>query len=152
MAAGEPSLPTDDYSLAGAETALGGEVIVEHQTRGIRILQEGDVLAASTQGSGGYGDVLERDPQAVIADLRADLISDWTARQVYAVVYDSETLLVDEHATGELRREHRERRLAKGRPYSKFAADWEQRRPPDAVLKYFGEWPSGKPNRQVVRI
>ena len=152
MAAGEPNLPTDDYSLASGDTALGGEVIVEHQTRGIRILQEGDVLAASTQGSGGYGDVLERDPEAVIADLRADLISDWTAREVFAVRYDSETLLIDGPATEKLRGEHRARRLAQGRPYAEFAAEWEQRRAPEAVLKYFGEWPSGKPNRQVVRI
>jgi N-methylhydantoinase B/oxoprolinase/acetone carboxylase alpha subunit len=152
MAAGEPNLPTDDYSLAGGDTALSGEVIVEHQTRGIRIVQEGDVLAASTQGSGGYGDVLERDPEAVIADLRADLISDWTAREVFAVAYDPETLLIDESGTRELRKEHRDRRLANARPFEEFVADWEQRRPPEAVLKYFGEWPSGKPNRQVVRI
>jgi acetophenone carboxylase len=152
MAAGEPSLPTDDYTLAGGESALGGDVIVEHQTRGIRILQEGDVLAASTQGSGGYGDVLERDPGAVIADLRADLITDWTAREVFGVVYDPETLLINEAATRERRQEHRDRRLAQARPYGEFIAAWERRRPPEAVLKYFGEWPSGAPNRPVVRI
>jgi acetophenone carboxylase len=152
MAAGEPDLPTDDYSLAGGDTALSGEVIVEHQTRGIRILNEGDVLAASTQGSGGYGDVLEREPAAVVADLRADLISEWTARHVFAVAYDPQTLLVDERGTAELRSEHRARRLAHARPYAEFIAAWDQRRPPEAVLKYFGEWPSGAPSRQVVRI
>jgi acetophenone carboxylase len=152
MAAGEPSLPTDDYMLASGETALGGEVIVEHQTRGIRIVQEGDVLAASTQGSGGYGDVLERDPRAVAEDVRADRISDWTAREVFAVVYDPETLIVDEAATDELRRSHRARRLQNARPYAEFIADWVERRPPEQVLKYFGEWPSGAPNRAVVRI
>jgi acetophenone carboxylase len=152
MAAGEPDLPTDDYSLAGGDTALSGEVIVEHQTRGIRILNEGDVLAASTQGSGGYGDVLEREPAAVVADLRADLISEWTARHVFAVAYDPQTLLVDDRGTAELRSEHRARRLAHARPYAEFIAAWDQRRPPEAVLKYFGEWPSGAPSRQVVRI
>lgn len=152
MARGEPDLPTDDYSLAGGGTALGGEIIVEHQTRGIRILREGEVLAASTQGSGGYGDVLEREPEAVIADLRADLVSDWTAREVFAVVYDPETLLVDEAATARLRDEHRARRLANARPYGEFIKEWEQRQPPEAVLKYFGEWPSARPNRVVVRI
>jgi acetophenone carboxylase len=152
MAAGEPSLPTDDFMLASGESALGGEVIVEHQTRGIRVVQQGDVLAASTQGSGGYGDVLERDPQAVVDDVRADRISDWTAREVFAVVYDPETLIVDEAGTAELRRTHRARRLENGRPFSEFIAEWEQRRPPEEVLKYFGEWPSGAPNREVVRI
>jgi acetophenone carboxylase len=152
MAAGEPNLPTDDFTLAGGDSALAGEVIVEHQTRGIRVVQEGDVLAASTQGSGGYGDVLERDPQAVAEDVRADRISDWTAREVFAVAYDPETLIVDEAATAELRRTHRARRLENGRPYAEFIAEWEQRRPPEQVLKYFGEWPSGAPNRAVVRF
>ncbi|MGH2881319.1 MAG: hydantoinase B/oxoprolinase family protein, partial [Solirubrobacteraceae bacterium] len=126
--------------------------IVEHQTRGIRIVQEGDVLAASTQGSGGYGDVLERDPQAVVEDIRADRISPWTAREVFAVAYDPVTLIVDEAGTAELRRAHRARRLQHARPYAEFAAEWAERRPPEQVLKYFGEWPSGAPNRAVVRI
>jgi acetophenone carboxylase len=151
MAAGEGDLPTDDRELAAGTTALGGEVILEHQTRGIRVVAEGDVIAAGTQGSGGYGDVLERDPEAVVADLRAELISDWTAREVFAVAYDPETLLVDADATDLLRGEHRRRRLANARPFGEFIAQWEQRRPPEAVLKHFGEWPSGEPNRTVVR-
>lgn len=152
MAAGEADLPTDDYELASGETALNGEVIVEHQTRGIRVLQQGDLLAASTQGSGGYGDVLERDPQAVADDVRADAISDWTARNVFHVAYDAETLIVDEAATERLRAEQRARRLEYGQPFEEFVADWAQRRPPDQALKYFGTWPSGEPNRSVVRI
>ena len=78
-------------------------MIVEHQTRGIRVVQEGDMLAASTQGSGGYGDVLERDRSAVAEDVRADRVSDWTAREVFGVVYDPETLIVDEAGTRALR-------------------------------------------------
>jgi hypothetical protein len=68
------------------------------------------------------------------------------------VVYDPETLIVDEAATDELRRSHRARRLQNARPYAEFIADWVERRPPEQVLKYFGEWPSGAPNRAVVRI
>ena len=46
-----------------AQTALGGEVDRRApDARASACVQEGDVLAASTQGSGGYGDVLERDP------------------------------------------------------------------------------------------
>ena len=41
MAAGEARLPTDDYMLASGDSALGGEVIVEHQTRGIRVVAGG---------------------------------------------------------------------------------------------------------------
>ena len=111
------------------------------------------MLAASTQGSGGYGDVLERDPQAVAEDVRADRISDWTAREVFAVVYDPETLIC---------RRGRPRPSCAGAPGAAARA----RRgptpssspigcsggPPEQVLKYFGEWPSGAPNRAVVRI
>ena len=152
MAAGEPDLPVDDYSLASGETAITGEVIVEHQTRGIRVLQEGEVLAASTQGSGGYGDVLERDPVAVMEDLRIDAISDWTARNVFCVAYDPETLIVDEEGTRALRDAQREKRRSEAKPYDEFVAEWETGVPPEQVLKYFGEWPSGAPNRTVVRI
>jgi N-methylhydantoinase B/oxoprolinase/acetone carboxylase alpha subunit len=152
MAAGEADLPTDDFALASGETALAGRVIVEHQTRGIRVLKRGEILAASTQGGGGYGDVLERDPLAVMQDLRGDAISDWVARNVFCVVYDPETLIVDEEATGAARDAQRARRLRESRPYGEFAAEWEQRRPPEQALKYFGEWPSARPNREVVRI
>jgi N-methylhydantoinase B/oxoprolinase/acetone carboxylase alpha subunit len=141
MAAGEPRLPTDDYMLASGDSALAGEVIVEHQTRGIRVVQEGDMLAASTQGSGGYGDVLDRDPGAVAEDVRAEGISDWTAREVFGVVYDAETLIVDEAGTRALRDAHRARRLEHALPYAEFIADWETRRPPEDALKYFGQWP-----------
>jgi acetophenone carboxylase len=152
MAAGEPDLPVDDYTLASGETALRGEVVVEHQTRGIRVLKQGEILAASTQGSGGYGDVLEREPEAVMEDLRADAISDWTAANVYRVVYDPETLIADLDATRRAREEQRARRLEHGRPYAEFIADWERRRPPEEAIRYFGEWPSGEPNRDVVRV
>jgi acetophenone carboxylase len=145
-------LPTDDYELASGDSDLRGDVIVEHQTRGIRVLHEGEVLAASTQGSGGYGDVLDRPAAEVMDDLREDVISHWTAREVYAVVYDPDTLIADDEATRAARERVRVERLERGRPYDEFVAEWEQRRPPDQVLKYFGEWPSGAPNREVVRI
>jgi N-methylhydantoinase B/oxoprolinase/acetone carboxylase alpha subunit len=66
-----------------------------------------------------HGSFFDADPQAVIADLRADIITDWTAREVFGVVYDSETLLIDESATRALRQEHRDRRLANACPYER---------------------------------
>lgn len=152
MRAGPLRLPTDDYELASGDSDLRGDIIVEHQTRGIRVLREGEVLAASTQGSGGYGDVLDRPAAEVMEDLRADVISPWTATEVYAVVYDPATLIPDEPATEAARERVRARRLEAGRPYDEFVTDWEPRRPPPQALKYFGEWPSGAPNREVVRI
>ncbi|MBJ3778512.1 hydantoinase B/oxoprolinase family protein [Acuticoccus mangrovi] len=154
MAAGDPNIPTDDYELAVAEAnkTLGGEVIMEHQTRGIRVLAEGDILAASTQGSGGYGDVLERDPASVAEDLRKEVITLGVARDVYGVIVDPQRFLVDEEATAARRQEMRQARGAKAKPYGEWVKSWEAKRPPDQALKWFGTWPDAKPNRDVVRI
>jgi acetophenone carboxylase len=151
MRAGDPDIPTDDYALAVIDPG-DGEVILEHQTRGVHLLHEGDVLAASTNGGGGYGDVLERDPAAVLRDLLNKTISEEIARNVYLVVFDSDTLLLDEEATISARAAERENRRERGRPYHEFLVEWSLRRPPAEILTYFGEWPTARKNREVVRI
>jgi N-methylhydantoinase B/oxoprolinase/acetone carboxylase alpha subunit len=152
MAAGDPNLPTDDYQLAAGQHSISGEIVLEHQTRGIRVLKEGEILAASTQGSGGYGDVLERDPEAVLADVSSGVISNRIARNVYCVVFDEESMLLDVEATEQARAEERSRRLERGKPYHEFHAEWETRRPPEQALKYFGKWPTAEPNRDILRV
>ncbi len=151
MRGGTADVPTDDYELAG-QVPVGGELILEHQTRGVSVLHEGDILAASTNGGGGYGDVLERDPEAVVADVRNAVISAETARRVYGVVFDFESGLLDEEGTKRAREQQRQARRGRSRPYAEFVAEWSARRPPEESLKYFGEWPSAAPNREVVRI
>jgi hypothetical protein len=151
MRSGEADIPTDDYTLAAADPGPG-EVILEHQTRGVSILHEGDILAASTNGDGGYGDVLEREPQAVLLDLSRSIISADVARDVYRVVFDPDTLLLDREATERARNAERKERARRGRPYSEFVAEWSTRRPPEEILTYYGEWPSADRNREVVRI
>jgi N-methylhydantoinase B/oxoprolinase/acetone carboxylase alpha subunit len=150
MKAGDQSLPTDDYELA-AYTGPG-EVFVEHQTRGIQILHENDILAASTQGGGGYGDVLERGIDEVVADVRRHVISPGVARNVYGVVFDNEHLLVDTAATEEARAQLRRDRSLRALPFKEFEKKWLEKRPPADALEYFGEWPSAAPNRRVIRI
>jgi len=66
-------------------------------------LLPGDVIHFGTQGAGGYGDPLERDPERVLRDLEEGLISHTSARDVYGVVTDGER--VDASATETLRRE-----------------------------------------------
>jgi len=53
---------------------------------GLIRMKRGDVFAVSWQGGGGFGDPLERDPAAVLADLRRGLISKTAAAEVYGVV------------------------------------------------------------------
>ena len=76
-----------------------------HMGMGFELADEGELYMICQGSGGGYGDVLERDPEAVIADLEADYISHDTAREIYFVVYDQETLAVDvEATTGRARR------------------------------------------------
>jgi acetone carboxylase, alpha subunit len=92
------------------------------------------------QGSGGgYGDVLERDPELVMKDLREDLMSHDIARDIYKVVYDEATLIVDEAATTALRAAYRKERIARGKPFDQFCKDWVKAEPP-AHLPYYGSW------------
>lgn len=49
-------------------------------------LLRGDVVVMESSGGGGYGDPLERDPRAVLADLAEGVITPATAQRVYGVV------------------------------------------------------------------
>lgn len=48
-------------------------------------LQEGDIVTHYTPGGGGYGSPLEREREAVLADLRAGLVTPEHARQFYNI-------------------------------------------------------------------
>ena len=62
---------------------------------------------AVTGGGGGFGDPLERDPEAVRDDVRDDFVSLEAARDIYKVVLNTEPELyeVDYPATDKLRAE-----------------------------------------------
>jgi acetophenone carboxylase len=144
-------IPTNDIELLEGN-ALGGTVIREHQTRPARIVRRGEVICSSTQGGGGYGDVLEREPARVVDDLRKGTITDWVARNVYHVAYDPELLVVDEAETERLRAEERAGRLRRGKPWEEFHAEWNPLQPVEKALAYYGSWPDARPNREVIRI
>jgi N-methylhydantoinase B len=61
-------------------------------------------------GAGGWGDPLERDPAAVLKDVRNELLSPAKARADYGVVVDSVAWIVDTAATAAARAALRERR------------------------------------------
>lgn len=121
---------------------LEGEWIVRHQNSGLMpLLEEGDLYLAVALAGPGYGDVLERDPELVVQDLREGAISDRTAREVFKVVYRQGNLVVDREGTNLLRKEEREARIARGKPYDEWLTGWVQRRPPEHLLRWYGEWP-----------
>lgn len=144
-------IPTNDIELLEHNT-LGGEVIREHQTRPALIVRRGELICSSTQGGGGYGDALERDPERVMEDLRRGIITGWVARNVYHVAYDPELGLADGPATGQLRARERAARLERGRTWDDFHAEWQRLSPAKSALTYYGTWPDAHPNREVIRI
>ena len=144
-------IPANDIELLEHNT-LGGKVIREHQTRPARIVHRGELICSSTQGGGGYGDVLEREPERVMEDLRRGHITDWVARNVYHVAYDPELFTADEAETTRLRDEERAARLQRGRNWDDFHAEWNHLTPVESALTYYGTWPDARPNREVIRI
>jgi N-methylhydantoinase B/oxoprolinase/acetone carboxylase alpha subunit len=150
LAEGGP-IPTNDIELL-TDNTFGGTVIREHQTRPARIVRRGEIITSSTQGGGGYGDVLEREPERVLDDLRKEIITEWVARNVYRVAFDSELRVLDVAGTERLRAEERDARKRRGRSWDDFHAEWSKMQPPEHALTYFGTWPDARPNREVIRI
>lgn len=86
----------------GAEPAAWVEDLATGERREIPVvgrydLKRGEKVVSITPGGGGYGDPLERDPQAVLDDVRERRISADAARSVYGVVISDG--VVDEAAT-----------------------------------------------------
>ena len=70
-------------------------------------LKAGDTYSSYPSGGGGWGDPLERDPEAVRADARGQIISPASAREQYAVVLEGKQLSVNVQQTQALRASRR---------------------------------------------
>jgi acetone carboxylase alpha subunit len=103
------------------------------------LCNEGELYMICQGSGGGYGDVLERDPALVMKDLAEDLMSHEIAREMYQVVYDESTLIVDEEATRLRRDGYRKERIRRGRPFDEFCREWVRSEPPEH-LPYCGCW------------
>ena len=73
-------------------------------------VKEGDVYRSIQAGAGGYGDPLERDPEAVLKDVLQEKVTVDRARTHYGVVFSTEPLEVDRKATEALKDRIREER------------------------------------------
>jgi len=69
----------------------------------IRTVGAGDVVVQHHAGGGGYGDPAERDPEAVLRDVRAGVVSAAAAERDYRVAVDPSTGTVDASRTAALR-------------------------------------------------
>jgi N-methylhydantoinase B len=76
--------------------ASNGDVL---DRKGMREFPAGTRVTLRLPGGGGFGDPLEREPQAVLDDVRNGLVSLDAAERDYGVVIDAERARVDEAAT-----------------------------------------------------
>jgi acetophenone carboxylase len=150
MARGDGDIPDNSVALA-TERTISGEYLFEHPSRSKRTGMNGDIIVHLAGGGGGFGDVLKRDPNRVIDDLKSGLISGWTANNVYQIRYDPQSLEVDEEATRTARSDERQKRLGRGKPWQDFIGDWSRFKPPEQALAYFGSWPEGTPDADKTR-
>ena len=88
--------------LPGAPARVAVDDQPIHSKKTVR-LQPGQTFAIQSAGSGGYGDPLRRDPEAVLSDVRDGYISPARAEADYAVVVDPTTKTLDHEATRRLR-------------------------------------------------
>ena len=70
-------------------------------------IKRGDIFRHEVAGAGSWGDPLERDPAAVLTDVRNDFVSRRGAREDYGVVLAGTPLAVDPEATAALRQQLR---------------------------------------------
>jgi N-methylhydantoinase B len=102
------------WGLAGGEGGDRGQTVRNPEQEGEQLhpkgeysLSYGDTVSFRLSGAGGYGEPLERDPAAVLADVRKGYITRGEATAAYGVVLDEfdGDLTVDEAATAERRGE-----------------------------------------------
>jgi acetone carboxylase alpha subunit len=99
----------------------------------------GDMYLVTQGAGGGYGDVLEREPAAVIKDLEEGIVSADVAQELYQIRYDEETLVLDEAASEQARRGERQARLERGLDWDTYMAT-EVTEKPELSVPYFGSW------------
>src|SRR6185503_5544433 len=100
---GSPGAPSENYLNPDGEN----RVLPSKLTMTVR---RGDVFRHVLAGAGGWGDPLERDPAAVLRDIRNELLSREKAAADYGVIVDSATWVVDTAATARRREEIRRAR------------------------------------------
>ena len=89
---GSPGAPSENYLNAEADATLLPSKLTMN-------IKRGDVFRHVLAGGGGYGDPLERDPAAVLRDVRNEVLSAEKAAADYGVVIDTRGWTVDAAAT-----------------------------------------------------
>ena len=142
LAKGSTSLPNTMDKVYDWENPEQGREMHQHVTMPIRPVMNGDTFYVPVGGGAGYGDPLERDPEAVLEDLQNGITTHWAAQNIYKIAYDEQNLRLDTETTEALRAEAVAERLRRAKPYDKFEVDWLKQRPSDEIIKYYGAYPN----------
>jgi N-methylhydantoinase B len=92
--------------LFGAGAGAGAQFVINDEAgdpSGLTLCQSGDRIQFHSAGGGGYGNPLERDPEAVAADVFNGYVSIERARADYGVVVDPVSFKVDLEETEKIR-------------------------------------------------
>lgn len=117
----------------------GGAYQTAHMGLQFDVAKDGELYMISQGAGGGYGDPLDREPEAVAKDLELGRISSKVAVDIFGVAWDAETRRLDVAGTERLRRDARAARLRRGTPYAEFVEQFVREEPP-AALAYYGSW------------
>lgn len=101
---------------------LEGERLILYSPQGRYIFNEGDVAHFVNAGGGGYGDVLDRDPQLVLRDLKNGATTLDVASSVYGVVFDTSGD-IDYVETEKTRKKIVRTRLERGKKLKEYMRD-----------------------------
>jgi N-methylhydantoinase B len=93
---GSPGAPSENYLNPDTEDRLLPSKLTMN-------IKRGDVFRHVLAGAGGFGDPLERDPVAVLRDVRNELLSVEKAAADYGVVVNVRDWTIDEAATAKRR-------------------------------------------------
>jgi acetophenone carboxylase len=151
MEQGDKDFNLDLFSILGQKT-INGDWQNEFFARSIRPFKNGDVISFGfATGGAGYGDPLDRSPELVMKDLKDQIISDWSAENVYKVTYDRETLKIDQEGTEKAKQAERQARIQQGKPYDEFEKEWMSQKIDESLLTFYGSWPDAEIVTPVMR-
>jgi acetophenone carboxylase len=150
MQAGDSSISLDSRDILENGT-IKGDWNFELVARTPKVYEEGDLLFGFSGGGPGYGDPLEREPSEIFEDLRKNIISDWTAQNIYRLAYDPERRKLDVEKTKQQRDDERRARLARGKSFDEFHEEWNKKSPPKDILQWYGTWPDAKSTGPIFR-